>query len=219
MCPTPRKSPSYSGNPNPWAYPHPALPRCKAEALPRAQVLAPKKKKAQEPMAKFLEMLCAADGQHLVVRHPLALCCIAHLRGGREHPPTFTVMGLTECAACRHRRRDCISARPACPSNENKRVYSFILCILLFWPRLGFFSNFFCVFCVFWVFSRGIYIFHLLLPIIAPFFSPTVYVLPCLEHILSRRVSVSCTHHGIQIRNNGTGVHIETIKNVQYILQ
>ena len=68
------------------------------------------------------------------------------------------------------RGRQIIIARPACPSNENTRVYSFILFILPFWPSLGWFFNFFCFFCFFWVFSRGIYILDLLLPIVVPFF-------------------------------------------------
>ena len=47
-----------------------------------------------------------------------------------------------------------IIARPACPSNENKRVYSFILFILPFCPRLGRFPMFFFVF--FWLFFFGV---------------------------------------------------------------
>ena len=69
------------------------------------------------------------------------------------------------------RGKDCIIARSACPSNENKCVYSFILFILPFLALFGvFFLIFLCFFVFFFVFSRGLYIFHLLLPIIALFF-------------------------------------------------
>ena len=34
---------------------------------------------------------------------PLALCYTSHIGGG-QHPPNFTVMGTTECGACRRRR-------------------------------------------------------------------------------------------------------------------
>ena len=105
--------------------------------------------------------------------------------------------------------RDCIIARPVCPSNENKCVYSFILFILPFWPRLGCFSMFFLCFFVFFGCFPEVYVFSICCcPSLHPFFSPKVYVLPCLQHILSRRVSMRCKHHGIEIRNNGIGVHI-----------
>ena len=105
--------------------------------------------------------------------------------------------------------RDCIIARPVHPSNENKRVYSFILFILPFWPRLGCFLMFFSAFlCSMGVFQRYIHFPFVVAHHCILFFSPKVYVLPCLPHILSRRVSMRCKHHGIEIRNNGIGVHI-----------
>ena len=141
--------------------------------------------------------VCTALCVHRLVCAPPCVCTDLYVDyASREcqHPPP---------------PRDCIIARPVCPSNENKRVYSFILFILPFWLRLGCFSMFFLCFFVFFGCFPEVYTFSICCcPSLHPFFSPKVYVLHCLEHILSRRVSMRCKHHGIEIRNNGIGVHI-----------
>ena len=42
--------------------------------------------------------LLRTDGEHVVIRNPLALCLMSHIDGG-EHPPNFTVLGKTLCGA------------------------------------------------------------------------------------------------------------------------
>ena len=58
-------------------------------------------KRNQKPMPKCLETSRTADGEHLVIQNPLALCYILHMSGG-ERPSNFTVLGKTLCEACWH---------------------------------------------------------------------------------------------------------------------
>ena len=44
------------------------------------------------------------------VATPWALCDIFHISGGGEHPPHFTVLGLTGCEAELHNRHFAIEA-------------------------------------------------------------------------------------------------------------
>ena len=113
--------------------------------------------------------------------------------------------------------RLCIIARPVSPSNENKRVFFVFFCLFCrFGPVWAVFQFFWCFFWVFGFFHRYIHFPFVVAHHCNFFFPPKVYVVPYLQQKLSRRVSVSCKHHCIQTRNNGTGVHIERIDKEQY---
>ena len=78
--------------------------------------------------------------------------------------------------------REGMSARPVCLSNQNKRVYAFILFIWLLLPHMGRCLLMFSIFHFFMfvsVFFKGRCVFHLLLPIFCAPFPQKMYVLPC----------------------------------------